>query len=556
MRDLSTCAIEISLVALRRSILAGGYDEACKVSAVANMARLTKAGATLAWSGARVLPEHANLPGPLAVFGRVTAPLRKNGADPANQARLSAALTSLGPSYIKLGQFLATRDDIIGRELARDLSTLQDRLPPFSQDEAVKAVEAELEAPIDELFAEFGAPVAAASIAQVHKATVKSPNGGVRSVAVKVLRPGIEQRFQKDLDSYLFAARMIERFHPPSRRLRPIAVVDTLAKSVAIEMDLRMEAAAISEMADNSKDDEGFRVPKVDWARSARRVLTLEWIDGIPIAEHEKLHAAGHDLKVLGTRLVQTFLRHAMRDGFFHADMHPGNLFIDKDGNIVAVDFGIMGRLSLKERRFLAEILYGFITRDYTRVAEVHFEAGYVPRKHSVAQFAQALRAIGEPILDRPAREISMAHLLGQLFQYTEVFDMQTRPELILLQKTMVVVEGVGRSLDPDLNIWVVAEPVVKEWMESQFGAGARIGQAAESAASVGRLVGDIPKLLLQAERTADAFAAIVEEGLHLDDRSVERLAEAQDRRGRASRIGIWVGAIALVAIALALLFG
>ena len=498
-----------------------------------------------------MLPDDAKLTGPLAVFGRVTAPLRKNGAGGGNEARLSAALTSLGPSYIKLGQFLATRDDIIGRELARDLSTLQDRLPPFSQDEAVKAVEAELDAPIQKLFAEFGPAVAAASIAQVHKAKVEQPDGMLKPVAVKVLRPGIEQRFQKDLDSYFFAARLIERLHPPSRRLRPVAVVDTLAKSVAIEMDLRMEAAAISEMADNSREDEGFRVPKVDWTRSARRVLTLEWIDGIPIAERDRLGAAGHDPKALGARLMQTFLRHAMRDGFFHADMHPGNLFVDAEGRIVAVDFGIMGRLSLKERRFLAEILYGFITRNYMRVAEVHFEAGYVPRKHSVAQFAQALRAIGEPIMDRPASEISMAQLLGQLFQYTEVFDMQTRPELLLLQKTMVVVEGVGRSLDPTLNIWVVAEPVVKEWMETQFGAGARIGQAAESAVSVGRFVGDLPKFLLQAERTADAFAAMVEEGLHLDDQSVERLAAAQAHKDRWARAGIWVGAIALVVLAI-----
>ena len=525
------------------------------MNAIANMGRLTKAGATLAWSGARVFPNGVTMPAPLALFGRVTAPLRKNGAADGNQARLSEALTSLGPSYIKLGQFLATRDDIIGRELARDLSTLQDRLPPFSQSEAVKAVEAALDAPIDQLFAEFGPPVAAASIAQVHKAKVKMPDGTLKSVAVKVLRPGIEQRFQKDLDSYFFAAKLIERFHAPSRRLRPIAVVDTLAKSVAIEMDLRMEAAAISEMADNAKDDEGFRVPKVDWTRSARRVLTLEWVDGIPMGDLDRLHAAGHDLKALGARLVQTFLRHAMRDGFFHADMHQGNLFVDKEGDIVAVDFGIMGRLNMKERRFLAEILYGFITRDYTRVAEVHFAAGYVPRKHSVAQFAQALRAIGEPIMDRPAREISMAQLLGQLLQYTEVFDMETRPELILLQKTMVVVEGVGRSMDPDLNIWVVAEPVVKEWLESQLGAGARFEQAAEGAVSMGRFVGDIPKLLLQAERTADAFAAMAEEGLRLDEHSVERLAGAQRRQDRSTRIGIWVGAIALVAIALTLLF-
>ena len=199
-------------------------------------------------------------------------------------------------------------------------------------------------------------------------------------------------------------------------------------------------------MAENTKNDEGFRVPQVDWTRSARRVLTLEWIDGIPIADRDALAAAGHDVKALGALLMQTFLRHAMRDGFFHADMHPGNLFVDDQGRIVAVDFGIMGRLGMKERRFLAEILYGFFNRNYQRVAEVHFEAGYVPRKHSVAQFAQALRAIGEPIMDRPASEISMAQLLGQLFQYTEVFDMQTRPELLLLQKTMVVVEGVGRT--------------------------------------------------------------------------------------------------------------
>ena len=259
------------------------------MTAIANMARLTKAGAVLAWSGARVLPDDASLPGPLALFARVTAPLRNGAADPANQAKLSDALTSLGPSYIKLGQFLATRDDIIGRELARDLSTLQDRLPPFSQAEARAAVEEALGAPIDTLYAEFGPPVAAASIAQVHKAKVRLSDGTLKSVAVKVLRPGIEQRFQKDLDSYVFAARMIERFHQPSRRLRPIAVVDTLAKSVAIEMDLRMEAAAISEMAENTKNDEGFRVPTVDWSRSARRVLTLEWIDEISIADRDAL---------------------------------------------------------------------------------------------------------------------------------------------------------------------------------------------------------------------------------------------------------------------------
>src|SRR5215475_8331709 len=474
------------------------------------MARLTKAGAVIAWSGARVLPDDAQLPGPLALLARATAPLRKNGAAEAanNEAKLSEALTSLGPSYIKLGQFLATRDDIIGRDLARDLSTLQDRLPPFSQTEAKLAVEEAFGVPTDKLFAEFGMPIAAASIAQVHKAKVWEPDGTLKPVAVKVLRPRIEQRFRRDLDSYFFAARMVERLHPPARRLRPVAVVDTLAKSVAIEMDLRMEAAAISEMAQNSKNDEGFRVPQVDWTRSARRVLTLEWIDGIPISDHAALRAAGYDLKALGVLLMQTFLRHAMRDGFFHADMHPGNLFVDDEGRIVAVDFGIMGRLTPKERRFLAEILYGFITRNYVRTAQVHFEAGYVPPHHSVESFAQAIRAIGEPIHNKSASEISMAKLLTLLFEVTGLFDMKTRPELLLLQKTMVVVEGVARSFDRQLDMWATAEPVVREWVERHLGPMGRLEDVAQGAGEVGRFLGDVPALLGRAATLADQLDA------------------------------------------------
>src|SRR5205085_8198537 len=260
--------------------------------------------------------------------------------------------------------------------------------------------------------------------------------------------------FRRDLDSYYFAARQIERFHPPSRRLKPVAVVDNLRHTTEIEMDLRLEAAAISEMAENIKADADFRVPEVDWKRTARRVLTVEWIDGIPIADGTRIDAAGFDRRGLGLALMRTFLRHAMRDGFFHADMHPGNLFIDASGRLVAVDFGIMGRLGWKERRFLAEILLGFIRRDYRRVAEVHFEAGYVPGHYAVEDFAQAIRAIGEPIHDRRADEISMARLLTLLFEVTAIFDMATRTELVMLQKTMVVVEGVARNLDPRLAMW------------------------------------------------------------------------------------------------------
>ncbi|GAB4239888.1 MAG: 2-polyprenylphenol 6-hydroxylase [Methyloligellaceae bacterium] len=524
-------------------------------NAITSLARLTRSGLVVMKHGARVLPEDAPLPAParwlLALLRRVW---RKPAGEVSNEQRLSAALTALGPSYIKLGQFLATRDDLVGRELAEELSRLQDRLPPFSMSEAKAAVRQELGAPVEELFTDFGQPVAAASIAQVHKARVRD-DGQERDVAVKILRPGVEQRFRRDLESFAFAARMIEKLHPPSRRLRPRAVVETLAQSVTIEMDLRMEAAAISEMAENTADDPGFRVPKVDWARSAQRVLTLEWIDGVKLSDRAALEASGHDLKALGAQIIHAFLRHAMRDGFFHADMHPGNLFVDAEGNLVAVDFGIMGRLGPIEQRFLAEILYGFINRDYRRVADVHFEAGYVPRRQSREMFAQALRAIGEPLMDRTADEISMGHLLGQLFQYTEVFNMQTQPQLILLQKTMVVVEGVARQLDPQLNMWTTAEPVVREWMEAQLGMEHRLQEAAEGAQNVGQFVGEIPRLLGRAERMATAFSEMAEEGLRLDAQTIERLAEAQARRGRLGRAALWIGALSLAAIAAAMSF-
>lgn len=524
-------------------------------SAITNLIRLARAGLVVAKHGARVIPEDAPVPVPARFLLKLAGIFRKKPGNSGNEQKLSAALTALGPSYIKLGQFLATRDDLIGAEIATDLARLQDKLPPFSMQEAQTAIKEQLGQDVSELFEEFGPPVAAASIAQVHKARLAGDNGETRDIAVKVLRPNIEARFGKDMESYRFGARMIEKLHAPSRRLRPAAVVDTLARSVAIEMDLRMEAAAISEMAENIAKDEGFRVPRVEWARSAQRVLTLEWIDGVPIANHKALQEAGHDLKSVGQLLIRSFLRHAMRDGFFHADMHPGNLFVDSAGNIVAVDFGIMGRLGPMEQRFLAEILHGFITRDYRRVSEVHFEAGYVPRRQSVEMFAQALRAIGEPLMDRTADEISMGHLLGQLFQYTEVFDMKTQPQLLMLQKTMVVVEGVARALDPRLNMWNCAEPVVQEWMEGQLGMGGRLQEAAEGAEQVGQFVGEIPKLLGRAERMAHALSEMAEEGVRLDQYSIDRIADAQTQRRRASRWAIWIGALSLAAIAATQIF-
>ena len=420
--------------------------------------------------------------------------------------------------------------------------------------EARAAVEEQLGGRLEDHFAAFGPPVAAASIAQVHKA-IAIDNGVRREAAVKILRPGIEKRFRRDLDAFVFAARQIERWLPPTRRLRPMAVVDTLARSVEIEMDLRLEAAAISEMADNIAGDQALpdgrlRVPGIDWRRTSKRVLTLEWIDGVPISDRAALVAAGHDLKALGLTVLRSFLRHAMRDGFFHADMHQGNLLVDKAGTIVAVDFGIMGRLGPMERRFLAEILHGLITRDYRRAALIHFEAGYVPPHHSVEVFAQAMRAIGEPIHGRTAAEISMADLLGQLFAYTDVFDMQTRPELLLLQKTMVVVEGVARSLDPELNIWSAAEPIAKEWVEANYSVSGRLREAGEGAEVLGRVMAEVPRLLAQAERTALALAEMARGGFKLDDDTVERLAAAQAYHNRWTHLALWVGALALAATA------
>jgi ubiquinone biosynthesis protein len=327
-------------------------------------------------------------------------------------------------------------------------------------------------------------------------------------------------------------------------------VVENLAQTTDLEMDLRLESAAISEMADNVKGDPGFRVPAVDWRRTQRRVLTVEWIDGIKIGDCMALVAAGHDPRALGLTILQSFLRHAMRDGFFHGDMHQGNLFVDPAGTVVAVDFGIMGRLGAMERRFLAEILYGLITRDYRRAAQVHFDAGYVPPHHSVEVFAQAMRAIGEPIHGRTADEISMADLLGQLFAYTDVFDMQTRPELILLQKSMVIVEGVARNLDPSLNVWTAAEPIAKAWLDSNLGLAGRMREAGQGAEIMGRVLADVPRVLEQAEKAALSFAAMARDGWRLDDDTVARLAAAEARAGRWQTIALWIGAAALATMA------
>ena len=515
------------------------------ISALAHLARSARVGFVLAREGALALVDPSVLPPAargLIALGRL---IERRGAG-SSATRLAAALTRLGPSYVKFGQFLATRPDVVGMKIAEDLSALQDRMAPFPMAQARAAIEAAHGEPVEAIFAEFGEPVAAASIAQVHRARRKDGS----EVAVKILRPGIRDRFHRDLATMRFNAQLAEARSPEARRLRMSAVVETLARSVAMEMDLRLEAAALSEFAENTKEDKDFRVPEPDWQLTAREILIDEWIDGIRLSDVEALRAAGHDLPALGRNVIQSFLKHAIRDGFFHADMHPGNLFVDAEGRLVAVDGGIMGRLGHKERRFLAEILFGFITRDYRRVAEVHFEAGYVPPHHSVDDFAQAIRAVGEPIHDRRADEISMAKVLTLLFEITGLFDMATRTELVMLQKTMVVVEGVARTLDPHLDMWTTAEPVVRDWLTRNLGPIGRIEDAGRSVRTLVGSLANLPETVGRAERVLGQLEDASRHGFSLDEASVQAIGRAEAARNRWGNWALWLIAALLAWIA------
>ncbi len=513
--------------------------------------RLVFAGYVMAREGVFGLVSLPDLPpGPRLAIAMARMAERRGIEKKDAAARLTDALNRLGPSYIKLGQFLATRPDVVGKEAANELSALQDNVPPFATEYARKTVEDQLGGTVETHFEEFGEPVAAASIAQVHPAYLRNREGELQKVAVKVLRPGVERGFKRDLKSFYLAARLAEKFSPASRRLRPIATVETYEKAVILEMDLRMEAAALSEMGENSKEDEHFRVPGVDWPRTSRSVLTMEWVDGVKLSNLEGIEEAGHDLAELGNKVIQTFLRHAVRDGFFHADMHQGNLFVEPDGTLVAVDLGITGRLGLAERRFLAEILYGFITRNYLRVAEVHFEAGYVPSDQDVEVFAQAIRAIGEPIHGHDASEISMARLLTQLFEVTEMFNMHTQPQLILLQKNMVLAEGVARSLNPHLDMWSTADPVVTNWIQRNLGPMGRISDLATGVTILGRLASDLPIIADRASKFSNQLEGMVNSGLKFDEATAEAIGRSEAKHSRSGRVALWVIALSMAAIA------
>jgi ubiquinone biosynthesis protein len=461
-----------------------------------NIWRLIRTGATFERTGAMgAILDAFDAPAPLRAGARILGwPFKWLGyeGDP-SQPPVVRALTALGPAYIKFGQILSTRPDVVGDEMAGELRILQDKLAAFPLSVARKQIEAELGEPVDVIFAELSEPVAAASIAQVHKARLRD---SMDPVAVKVLRPGIERAFRKDIDAFYLAASMIELLSPSSRRLRPREVIEHFERTVMGELDLRLESAAASEYAANTSGDAGFQLPELKWAYCGRRVMTLGWAEGIPLGDNAALDAAGHDRVALSERVLQLFLNHALRDGYFHGDMHQGNLKVAPNGDIVALDFGIMGHIDEYTRRVYAEILYGFIRRDYKRVAEVHFEAGYVPADRDVDEFARALRAVGEPIFGMDATRISMGKLLAYLFEVTERFGMETRTELILLQRTMVVVEGVARSLNPKMNIWTVARPVVEEYIRQSIGPRAVARDLQKTAQVIARFGPRLPGLV------------------------------------------------------------
>ena len=421
--------------------------------------------------------------------------------------RLSRSLESMGTTFIKLGQFLATRPDIIGESLSKELESLQDRLPPFSQDQAKKIIKDDLGTNTYNSIINLSEPVAAASIAQVHKAQIDD-NGIIKDVAIKILRPDIKKIFNEEIDAIMLFAFLVESLVKKTKRLKLVDVVFLLKEITNLEMDLRFEAAAANEYAENTKNDIGFNVPQTYWNYTSENVMTLDWVEGISIRETDELKKRDVNTKKLAEDIIQNFLRHAVRDGFFHADMHQGNILINNDGQIVPIDFGIMGRLDKMSKRFLAEILFGFIQRDYKKVAEVHLIAGLVPKDVPINDLAQALRSIGEPIFGQAVKDISGGKLLKQLFDVTEKFNMQTQPQLLMLQKTMVVVEGVARKLNPETNIWTTSKPILENWLKETKNPMTTINETINSTSEVIKRLPEFPEIMDKANQALTFLAS------------------------------------------------
>jgi len=440
--------------------------------------------------------------------------------------KLCKALQEMGTTFIKLGQFLSTRPDIITEKISKELEKLQDKLPPFNTAEAKKILKEELEEKYFNQISSLSEPIAAASIAQVHFAKINDSNKS-KEVAIKILRPNIEKIFNEELDALMLLAYIAEFFLKKTKRLKLIEIVQLLREVTNVEMDLRFEAAAANELSENTKNDLGFKVPKIYWNQTSKKVLCLDRINGISIREVQNLRSLNIDVKKVAKNIIQHFLRHAVRDGFFHADMHQGNLFVTKNGDIVPIDFGIMGRLDKNNRIYLAEILYGFIKRDYKKVAEIHFIAGLVPKETSKEDFAQALRSIGEPIFGQTAKNISGGKLLAQLFEVTEKFNMETQIQLLLLQKTMVVVEGVSRKLDPDTNIWSTSKPVLEDWLKEVKDPVNKVNEFVNETSEILKKLPNFPAMM---DKANDVMTLIAEGKFNPNNLSYRNLKEEELR--------------------------
>jgi ubiquinone biosynthesis protein len=495
--------------------------------AARHIRRLLGWGRTLARHGAlRVIEHDPNTPGPVRTLCR----LAQFGTRQPSAPDYAGAFQEIGPAAIKLGQSLATRPDIVGVDAAHNLLTLQDSLPPVPFEPICREIEASFQKPLADLFAHVERqPVGAASIAQVHRAVTTDG----RQVAIKVLRPGIRERFAADIDTYEWAAAHLEALGGEAARLRPRLVIANFRRWTVRELDLRREAASASELAEAMKGFEGYRVPAIDWDRTNGRVMTLDWIDGIKVNDLAAIDAAGHDRSELARRLVLAFLTQAISHGLFHADMHQGNLFVQPDGTVAAIDFGIMGRIDRRARQWLAEILYGLTTGNYRRVAEIHFEAQYVPGHHSVDEFATALRTVGEPMRGKPVSELSVGQMLDGLFAITRDFDMQTQPHLLLLQKTMVMVEGLATMLDPAINMWDVSAPFVRRWIRDELG---------PEAALADRLRADVDTLLRLPGLVRRLEERYPPKGGAPEPPPLPKVELMWGRRRRRSRSGSWAG--------------
>ena len=459
--------------------------------------------------------------------------------------RIRKTLEELGPIYIKFGQALSTRKDILPDDIADELVKLQDKVPPFPSKEAIAVIEEQLGESVDKAFATFDPePLASASVAQVHTATLHTGE----KVVVKVLRPHIENSIHSDVGLLYELARLAEKFWEDAKRLRALEVVDEFKKTLLDELDLVREAANATKLRDNFKDSESLYVPEIHWQFTRKKVLVMERIYGIPVGEIEQLKAEGANFKLLAERGVETFFTQVFRDNFFHADMHPGNIFVDLPDKYIAVDFGIVGTLSTSDQRYLAENFLAFFNRDYRRVAEMHIESGWVPANTRIEDFESAIRSVCEPIFDKPLKDISFGLLLLRLFQTARRFNMVVQPQLILLQKTLLNIEGLGRQLYPDLDLWQTAKPFLEGWFKERLGPKAKVKQLVKQFPQIAEHFPEMPVLLFQ------ALDSVTHTKLQLETQNKE-LAELRQQMDKNHNGTVWAILAGAVMMSVAVLF-